>query len=137
MSIAGNATFATIEEAWGPSSQLASLPPNPFQNPSYQRQVLDSAAATAITPREPQAIDSGTVKMYLAKLHAESGPMAVAALLPQEFMSSRGPQKRMATGKCFIDDWDLFWKTVSDPENLFLILVAAFALLVISDSFTT
>lgn len=136
MSIAGNATFATIEEAWGPSSQLASIPPNPFQNPAYQQQVLDSSAATAIIPREPQAIDAGTVKAYLATLHAESGPMAVAALLPPDFMSRRAvPQKHQGGGKCFVDDWDLFWKTVSDPENLFLILVAAFALLVISDSF--
>ena len=134
MSITGNATFATIEEAWGPSSHLASIPPNPFQNPSYQRQVLDSAASTAITPREPQAIDAGTVKRYLEQLYRESGPVAVTALLPSDYLM----QKKMMhhDGKCFVDDWDLFWKTVSDPENLFLILVAAFALLVISDSFT-
>lgn len=136
MSIAGNATFATIEEAWGPSSQLSSIPPNPFQNPSYQRQILESSAAVGITPREPQVLDAASVKTYLAQLYKESGPVAVTALLPADFTDRRPRRLQFnSSGKCFVDDWDLFWKTVRDPENLFLILVAAFAVLIIADSF--
>jgi hypothetical protein len=124
----GNATFATIEEAWGPAAQLASVPPNPYQNPAYQRSVLDSAAATGIVPREPQVVEASLVRAYLAKLYADSGPMAVSALLPPEF-AAPAPRRRQTCG------WDGLWNALTDPENFFAVVLAAFALLLMVDAF--
>ena len=124
-----NATFATIEEAWGPGNALASVPPNPYQNPEYQRKVLDSAASTGIVPREPQVLDATLVRAYLDKLYADSGPMAVSALLPAGFQrpGSGEPRQRGCS-------WNALLDTITDPENFFLVLMAGFALLVIGDS---
>ena len=130
-----NATFATLEEAWGPAGQLATLPPNPYQNTSYQRQVIENGMSTGIAPREPQALDAMTVKLYLKKLFEESGPVAVSALLPAKYMSQTLPAipRPKGKGKCFMDNWGAFWDTIMDPENVGVLLIAAFALLVITD----
>lgn len=128
----GNAAYATIEEAWG-SAALASVPPNPYQNPAYQRSVLDSAAATGIVPREPQMLDAGLVRAYLAKLYSDSGPMAVSALLPPELSvpaaASAASRRRQTCG------WDGLLTSLTDPENFFAVAVGAFALLLIADAF--
>lgn len=130
-----NATFATIEEAWGPANALSSVPPNPYQDPEYQRKVLDSAASTGIVPREPQILDTGMVRAYLEKLYRDSGPMAVSALLPAGFQrpgsTGTGSASGGTGGGC---TWDSMWTTVTDPENFFLVVMAGFALLVIGDS---
>ncbi len=125
--------FASIEEAWGPANALASVPPNPYQNPDYQRNVLDSAASTGIVPREPQVLDAGLVRAYLDKLYTDSGPMAVSALLPAGFQRPGAPTAAgmRPGGGC---TWDSLWTTVTDPENFFLVVMAGFALLVIGDS---
>lgn len=125
----GNAAYATIEEAWG-SAALASVPPNPYQNPAYQRSVLDSAAATGIVPREPQMLDAGLVRAYLARLYSDSGPMAVSALLPPEF--SRGEPRPRRSGSC---GWEGLLTSLADPENFFTVAFGAFALLLIADAF--
>ena len=131
-SMSVNASYATLDEAWGPAGQLATLPPNPYKNPAFQRQVLDSAASVGIVPREPQVLDSLTVKTYLEKLYRDSGPVAVSALLPAKFTM---PVRSLATptGTCFMDDWGVFWKTVMDPDNMFLVLGAAFGTLLMFD----
>lgn len=126
-----NATFATIEEAWGPANALASVPPNPYTDPEYQRKVLDSAASTGIVPREPQILDTGMVRAYLDKLYRDSGPMAVSALLPEGFQRPGAPPARGRPGGC---SWDALWTTVTDPENFFLVLLAGFALVVVGDA---
>jgi hypothetical protein len=127
-----NATFATIEEAWGPGNALASVPPNPYQNPEYQRKVLDSAASTGIVPREPQILEAGLVRAYLDKLMKDSGPMAVSALLPEGFQRPGTPvSAHPRGGSC---TWDSMWTTLMDPENFFLVVMAGFALLVIADA---
>lgn len=122
--------FASIEEAWGPANALASVPPNPYQNPEYQRKVLDSGASTGIVPREPQVLDAGLVRAYLDKLYTDSGPMAVSALLPAGFQRPGAPSASRPGG-C---SWDALWTTATDPENFFLVVMAGFALLVIGDS---
>jgi hypothetical protein len=81
-------------------------------------------------------LDAGTVKAYLTQLYKDSGPVALNALLPAEFHMYRGGragEHPLAEGKCFVDDWDLFLRTVRDPENLFVILVGALTLLVVFD----
>lgn len=123
--------FATIEEAWGAGNTLASVPPNPYQNPEYQRKVLDSGASMGIVPREPQILDAGLVRAYLDKLYRDSGPMAVSALLPEGFQRPGAPMTRPGSGGC---SWDALWSTATDPENFFLVVLAGFALLVIGDA---
>lgn len=143
MSITGASNYASLDEAWGPiwggSGPVTS---NIYQDPAYQRQVLNSSASFGIVPRDPQVLDAGTVKEYVAQLYRDSGPVAVQALLPAEFLQyTKSRQSRRVR---FIDEeaesesgifsgLGLGLGLGSDDELLFFALIASFALLVMSD----
>lgn len=129
------AQYASIDEAWGKNagSLTAGLPSNPYTDPEYQRQVLNTSMDTAIRPREPQTLSPSDVRAYLEQLQKDSGPRAVAALLPPDFvrrLTATMPQEA-AKGKFQLED---IWDALTDPENVFFVLVAAFAALVVADS---
>ena len=136
MSFAGPATFATIEEAWGSGVSLgASVPPNVYQDPAYQRQVLETSGNYGIISREPQDLDAGVIKEYLTKLYAQSGPMAVKALLPAGFLQRQclARQRFHALEDEPDNHWDMLVRILQDQETLLLLLLASFAVLVMSD----
>ena len=150
------ATYATLDEAWGPSnpqqttstpSTLATTPPfsNPYKDQSYQRQILNNASSVGITPREPQVLDAGTVKSYLATLYKDSGPVAVSSLLPAEYLRApprdlpaqtvaslpreyRTEYREHRRGSMFASVEAMF----EDPETLMILLLTMFGLYMVT-----
>lgn len=131
--------YATIEEAWGPGVQMgATVPPNIYQDATYQQQVLNSSSSMGIVPREPQVMNASLVKGYLAQLAHDSGPMAVRALLPPGFLAwlhrrcrAEEDDHRASSGRGGAGG---LLEVLQDPETLFFLVVAVFAVMVFNDA---
>lgn len=146
------ATYATLDEAWGPSPQpttpTPTTPPfsNPYKDQSYQRQILHNASSVGITPREPQVLDAGTVKAYLATLYKDSGPVAVSSLLPAEYLRAPPrdlPARTVASlPRAYRHQDDREYRRGSvldsveamfeDPETLMILLLTMFGLYMVT-----
>ena len=108
-----------------------------YQNPDYQRQVLNTSAAFGIVPRDAQPVDPATVKEFLARLYADSGPTAVRALLPSDFLRSLRARDQRRVRFDVPEDDDAYTGLLSiDDETLFFAFFALFGLLLLSDGFS-
>lgn len=144
MSLAGNQAFASIDEVWGPGAQLgtAAATYNMYQNPEYQRQILNASTSFGIVPRDAQPIEPAAVKQYLAELYKDSGPGALDALLPPDFVKTvRAREQRRVT---FVapshspeqEQSGGLFNLSADDETLFYAFFALFGLMLLSDGFS-
>ena len=158
-------SFATLEEAWGVPNFTANPPPlraaeaaaagrrrqrqrGPKRDQrgsgagfglpagSRGRGAVEFAPAPQLTPqREDEAVELQNARKLLARTYARYGAAGVARLLPREAAEDlQLGLDRKAGGAAL---WTKIVRFMSCPEKMLFVLLCAFALLVLWDTWST
>lgn len=143
--------FATLEEAWGmpvldrPAAPRAASPANDDIS-TERRPRLRQARVTPAAPDEERAgprfrppfddarshaaVEVHTAQRVLARAYVDHGIAGVLALLPPDAAAALGSRYAHHRRRRGVDLWNM----LNTPETLLFVLLCAFAMLVLWDS---